>query len=164
MNKELQEINKQYMKDHHKDKVRYADDGMNGKYKTFVIFDDTDVAEGGWLIGRKWMTAKFMNKQQNKFVDSCYKTRADNVLITDKILSPDVIERLIEIDKEYDLSAGCGQCGGCRWFAAMDSDYGICFGENSPNEGKLVFEHGGCIYHHFIQELLKLEGCDGVTG
>ena len=65
--------------------------------------------------------------------------------------------KLKEIDREYDLSAGCAQCGGCRWYAAIDGDYGFCFNQDSPNEGRITFEHGGCIYHSFIQELLQRE-------
>lgn len=39
------------------------------------------------------------------------------------------------------------QCGGCRFFAATGSDYGICWNEHSPMDGLVVFEHGGCLQH-----------------
>lgn len=39
------------------------------------------------------------------------------------------------------------QCGGCRYFAATGSDYGLCWHEHSPLDGMVVFEHGGCLKH-----------------
>lgn len=39
------------------------------------------------------------------------------------------------------------QCGGCRFFAATGSDYGVCFNERSPLDGCVCFEHGGCLGH-----------------
>jgi len=154
MKKELTEISKKLDKERGKDKLkRHKIDGECGYY-TFVLFDGTEVSEGGWLIGRKWMTANFMNRIVNQWVRRSYETRADTYL--EKKFSVEVdIEKLREIDKQYDLSAGCGQCGGCRWFAAIDSDYGFCFNQDSPNEGRITFEHGGCIQHSFIQELLS---------
>jgi len=157
--KEFAEISKRLDKERGKDKTKcHKFDGECG-YRTFVIFDGTEVSEGGWLIGRKWMTAKFMNRIVDKWVRQSYETRADNYLKThknDMAISP-VIEKLKEIDNDYDLSAGCAQCGGCRWYAAIDGDYGFCFDQDSPNEGRITFEHGGCIQHSFIQSLLNKE-------
>lgn len=39
------------------------------------------------------------------------------------------------------------QCGGCRWFGALNSDWGICCGEKSPQYGQITFEHTGCAEH-----------------
>lgn len=39
------------------------------------------------------------------------------------------------------------QCGGCAWFAATGSDYGICANPASPLDGSITFEHGGCYAH-----------------
>lgn len=39
------------------------------------------------------------------------------------------------------------QCGGCRYFAATGSDFGICWNEKSPLDGQLSWEHAGCEYH-----------------
>ena len=39
------------------------------------------------------------------------------------------------------------QCGGCRFFAAFGADYGVCWNAESPMDGMIVFEHGGCREH-----------------
>ncbi|MGH2610131.1 MAG: DUF3027 domain-containing protein [Tepidiformaceae bacterium] len=39
------------------------------------------------------------------------------------------------------------QCGGCHWFAAFNYDWGMCCNETSVNDGRVVFEHGGCDRH-----------------
>jgi len=151
--KDMARISKQYDREHGKNKIR-RDNG----FRIFVIFDNTKVSEGGWL-SHKWMTAKFMNRIVDKWVRDSYETRADNYLKThknDMAISP-LIEKLKEIDNDYDLTAGCAQCGGCRWYAAIDGDYGFCFNQDSPNEGRITFEHGGCIQHSFIQNLLNKE-------
>lgn len=53
-----------------------------------------------------------------------------------------------EVDKD-----GCieNQCGGCRYFAATGSDYGICWNEKSPLDGMITFEHGGCEFHSSLE-------------
>lgn len=157
MHKEFAEIHKQLDKERGKDRIKHHNVGDNdSNYRTFVLFGGTEVSEGGWLIGRKWMTAKHMNKAEARWVQHSYATRADAYL--EKRFSVEVdIEKLKEINHKYDISAGCGQCGGCRWFAALDADYGICCNEESPNDGRITFEHGGCIQHSFIQELLQGE-------
>lgn len=156
--KEFAEISKRLDKEAGRDKVKYHSEGDSDfNYRSFVLFDGTEVTQGGWLIGRKWMTAKLMKDAESRWVAHSYKTRADNIMKI-KGLPPDVLERLVEIDREYDLSAGCGQCGGCRWFAALDADYGMCCNKEGLNDGRITFEHGGCIQHSFIQELLQKSG------
>jgi hypothetical protein len=83
------------------------------------------------------MTAKEMNKAQDRWVEGCYITGKQE---------PDY-------DPKEDWIPH--QCGGCRFFAAFDGDYGVCCCELSPNDGRIVFEHGGCIQHHYLQELLN---------
>ena len=39
------------------------------------------------------------------------------------------------------------QCGGCEFFAAFGADYGVCWNAESPMDGMIVFEHGGCREH-----------------
>lgn len=146
--KELAEITRRLDKEAGRDKIK-----RHSGYRSFVLFDGTVVSEGGWLIGRKWMTAEYMKKAETRWVNHSYTTRADDYLKLKFSVEVD-IEALREIDREYDLSAGCAQCGGCRWFAALDADYGVCCNEESPNDGRITFEHGGCIQHSFIQELL----------
>ena len=36
------------------------------------------------------------------------------------------------------------QCGSCRYMLALDGNYGICANKDSAQDGRLVFEHGGC--------------------
>ena len=154
MRKEFAEIKKKLDKEAGRDRIKYLDNGFGGKFRSFVICGGTEVSEGGWMIGRKWMTAKYMSSIVHKWVMQSYETRADTYLKREFSVDVD-IEKLKEIDSQYDLSAGCAQCGGCRWFAAIDGDYGFCFNQKSPNEGRITFEHGGCIQHSFIQRLLN---------
>ena len=131
-------------------------------YRTFVLFDGTEVTEGGWLIGRKWMTAKFMNKIVGEWVRKSYATRVD--ALYEKGLLPVQYVETLKQQGMLEYTAGDGQCGGCQWFAALDADYGLCFNQDSPNEGRITFEHGGCIYHSFIQKLVGEKLCKGRTG
>ena len=117
---------------HEKRKIIYTDWGDERKTKNFIIFDGTVVSEGGWFSDRKWMTAKELNAAQDRWVANCYKTGKQE---------PDVKEDWIP-----------HQCGGCRWFAAFDLDYGICCNKESPNDGRITFEHGGCTKHSDFQE------------
>jgi len=156
---QMKEIHKQYLKEHGKDRIKYHNVGdSNFNYRSFILFDNTEVEPGGWLIGRKWLTARFMNRIVDRWVSLSYATRADNLLKYNAVPEGVDIEQLKEIDRLYDLSAGCAQCGGCQWFAALDSDYGFCFNQDSPNEGRITFEHGGCIHHSFLQQLLAYDG------
>lgn len=103
-------------------------------YRSFVIFDATGVAEGGWYNGRKWMTAKYLRACVARWVQRSFDTGKEQ---------PD-----------YDIinSWTPHQCGGCRWFAALDADYGFCCNEVSPNEGRITFEHGGCKEHSYYEK------------
>lgn len=153
MRKEFAEIGKQLDKERGKDKTRLHKYEF-GSFRTFVLFDGTEVSEGGFLASRKWMTAKEMKTAESRWVKHSYATRADTYLKQKFSVEVD-IEELRDIHKDYDLSAGCGQCGGCRFFAAFDNDYGVCCNAESENDGRITFEHGGCIQHSFIQKLLN---------
>ena len=48
---------------------------------------------------------------------------------------------------------GPSQCGGCRYFAAWDGDYGLCCNPRSPQDGRFCFEHGGCPQHSTLEEI-----------
>lgn len=53
------------------------------------------------------------------------------------------------------------QCGGCRYFAATGSDYGICWNEKSPMDGMVCQEHGGCLQHSVLTATTICKRCNG---
>lgn len=116
-------------------RIIYEPDGFGGKCKAYQLFPRIKVFEGGWYKGRSWMTAKFFTAALARWVRNSYETGQ---------AQPPV--------------AGWGpgevphQCGGCRWHAAFDSDYGFCCNEASPNDGRVVFEHGGCAEHSYYDD------------
>ena len=144
--------------DEKKRRIIFEDNMMGGKWRSFILFSDTRVSEGGWC-GRKWLTAKELIAAENRWATYSYSTRADAIL-KEADLPKLVKEQLRHIDDMYDLTAGCAQCGGCSFFAAIDGDYGICCNPQSRNDGRVTFEHGGCIDHSFIQELLSNIGLE----
>lgn len=109
--------------------IVYNKDWAGETYRTSILFDDTPISEGGWFYGRKWMTGKSLVEAENRWVAQCYATG--------------------EHEPDYDTRNEWipHQCGGCRWFAALDSDWGICCNKHSPNDGRATFEHGGCANH-----------------
>lgn len=130
MRKDMDEISKKLDKEEGRDKIKFVKIKGEPSWKTFVIFDHTKVSQGGWSDG-KWMTAKYMRERVKNWVRQSYKTGEEQ---------PNYDEWI-----EH-------QCGGCRWFAALDSDYGLCFNIHSPNEGRITFEHGGCKSHSYLEE------------
>lgn len=131
--RQFREISKRYDKEHGKDRVKRTGQGEDA-YRSYVIFDDTNISEGGWYYGRKWMTAKFMRQAVDRWVAMSFETGKQE---------PDYAKENEWIPH---------QCGGCRWFGALDLDYGFCFCIESLNEGRIVFEHGGCIQHSDCEE------------
>lgn len=119
----IKQCKREDLKKHH---IVYRKDFCDETYRTSILFDGTPISEGGWFCGRKWMTAKLLVKAENRWHKRCYQTGKEQT--------------------DYDNWIA-HQCGGCRWFAALDSDWGICCNESSPNDGRAVFEHGGCIEH-----------------
>jgi len=94
------------------------------------IFDDTKISRGGaYPDNIKWMPAKYVKERVGEWVKRSYETAKEQ---------PD-----------YDTINQWTphQCEWCYWFGALDSDYGFCFNTQSPNEGRICFEHGGCKYH-----------------
>lgn len=75
------------------------------------------VERGGWSRG--WLTPPEREAAERRWIDRSYRTRADENR----------------------------QCGGCRYFAATGSDFGICANPRSPLDGAVTFEHGGCAEH-----------------
>lgn len=55
-------------------------------------------------------------------------------------------ERWVSRSYRYRSDEG-RQCGGCAYFAALGSDFGICANAASPLDGAVTFEHGGCPMH-----------------
>jgi hypothetical protein len=134
MNRNTGEFVKQMRKEqlaHHK--IVYNKDVVGETYKTSKLFNDTEISEGGWYCGRKWMTAKFLDEAETRWVKHSYSTGED------------------EPDFDRENAWIPHQCGGCRYFAALDSDYGICCNDASPNDGHITFEHGGCIKHSDLE-------------
>ncbi len=98
-----------------------------GKVRISHLFsEEIEISEGGWYNARKWMTAQELVDAETRWVKGSYETGKEQ---------PDYKDWIAH------------QCGGCRTFAALDSDYGICCNKASPNDGKIVFEHGGCKEH-----------------
>ena len=92
------------------------------------------ISEGGW-IGCKWMTTDELWAALDRWVKRSYAT------------APPESAQL----------GGLYQCGGCRFFGAFDSDYGLCCNPLSVNDGRVVFEHGGCEHASGIEELKQHE-------
>jgi len=52
--------------------------------------------------------------------------------------------------EDYD-SSDMPQCGGCKWFGALNGDWGICCNEKSPQDTRIQFEHSGCFQHSALE-------------
>ena len=89
------------------------------------------VSEGGWLIGRRWMSTRELEQALERWVRHSYSTAL-----------PEAV-----------TEGGAYQCGGCRFFGALDGDYGLCCNPASAEDGRVVFEHGGCPKHSYVREV-----------
>lgn len=78
----------------------------------------TVVSRGGWYFGPALSDAQ-RDDAERRWIDRSYAHRADQEL----------------------------QCGGCAFFAATGMDFGICANADSPLDGAITFEHGGCVAH-----------------
>lgn len=76
---------------------------------------------GGW--GQEWMTVADLTAARDRWVARSYAV-APPEAETDGI-----------------------QCGSCYWYAALDGDDGLCANKDSEQDGRVVFEHGGCAKH-----------------
>ena len=94
------------------------------------------ITEGGWLIGRRWMSTNELEKVLDRWVRHSQATAL-----------PEAV-----------TEGGAYQCGGCRFFGALDGDYGLCCNAGSPNDGRVVFEHGGCPEHSYTKGLAQKKG------
>jgi len=81
------------------------------------------VQRGGWYNDRPWLSADDLRAAEQRWIDRSYAHRADDGL----------------------------QCGGCRFFAATGSDFGICANPVSMLDGRITFEHGGCDVHSSLR-------------
>ena len=130
-------------------KVHQVPDSVAGSYRTFPMFgwvmDEerepfdfthcTIVSQGGWLIGKKWMTTDELWAARDRWAAASYAAAMPQAL----------------------TEGGAYQCGGCRFFAALDADWGLCCNPASQMDGKVTFEHGGCVQHSYVQTELAKE-------
>ena len=100
----------------------------------------TEVSEGGWYNGRSWLTDKAIQEANQRWAMRSYDTRAD------KHIDEDILPH-------YEL--GCFQCGGCKFAAMSGADFGICWNKDSPLDGCIIFEHGGCVKHSSLVKLMS---------
>lgn len=58
-----------------------------------------------------------------------------------------------EIENEYDETSYYAgkQCGSCKGYRELDSDYGTCFKKESIFKNRLVFEHFACKKFEFMK-------------
>ena len=114
----------------HKRGVWRVKDEFSGAYVAGYVFGE-EVAEGGWYNtdGKiaNWMTAADL-KAATRRAWQRSEDSAPKETVNDTTWIPH-------------------QCGGCRYFAALNADWGFCLQEASPNDGRVVFEHGGCNEH-----------------
>ena len=88
--------------------------------KVSKLFNDTEVSQGGWAA--RWVTTRELRAALSRWVMQEYRAAP----------------------KEVAEQGGAYQCGGCRFFLALGSDYGICSNKASRYDGRIVFEHVGC--------------------
>lgn len=84
------------------------------------------VEEGGWYSGRSWLTKKAIKAAEKR-----WWARSDR-------------DAIKEDDAPHHIPF---QCGGCKFFAALGADWGICWCVDSARDGSIVWEHGGCRQH-----------------
>ena len=82
------------------------------------------VSEGGWYGGRTWLTGAEVEAAEKRWALRAYA-----------------------VGKPDEHGWVEHQCGGCRFMGALDADWGLCLNPASPQDGCVVFEHGGCPMH-----------------
>lgn len=98
-----------------------------------------EIHQGGWTkLGNleDWMTTTDLENIESRIIDRSYSTAPKREGDEDDIIA---------------------QCGGCKWFASLNSDWGICCNEKSPQDGRIMFEHSGCKEHSEFEFLSKVE-------
>lgn len=107
--------------------VRREPDGLGGSYRIIQLAGET-VEEGGWYGGSKWLTGSKVDAAENRWIK-----QANDAAPKD----------------DHDWCEH--QCGGCRYFAALNGDWGICWNKISPMDGRVMFEHVGCEQHSDLE-------------
>lgn len=102
-----------------------------GSYRVAELAQ-AQVTEGGWYDGRSWLTAKEIAAAEERWAKRSYATGV--------------------YEGKGAMQWIAHQCGGCKFFAALGNDYGICWNKKSPHDGAITFEHGGCGEHSGFQE------------
>lgn len=90
------------------------------------------VYEGGWhnsTLIREWMVREEIEGAEKRINERSYAGRVE-------VLDPAYF-----------------QCGGCKWFAALNGDWGICCNQESAMDGRVTFEHGGCDKHPLVGKI-----------
>lgn len=98
----------------------------------YAMIGSTRVYRGGWYDAPRWQTGKEVAAHLKRWVMRSYETG-----VKDDPSDPEWVRY---------------QCGGCRWFLALDGDYGLCANAASVNDGRLTFEHGGCSVHSELEK------------
>lgn len=93
-------------------------------YREIAMSAGIVFSEGGWYYGRTWITGDELRAAKRRWIEYLYATSPKD--------KGDWTEH---------------QCGGCRFFGALDADWGVCLNGLSPRDGRLVFEHTGCSEH-----------------
>jgi hypothetical protein len=117
----------------------YEDSMFEGEKIRCAKLAQADVMQGGWYHGRKWLTNKAIDKAEERWANRSYEAGRQE---------PDYDKK-----GEYDWIPH--QCGGCKFMAALGGDFGICWNQNSPMDGCIIFEHGGCVKHSELVEVLE---------
>lgn len=104
-----------------------------GSIRVLDLFDGLTVSEGGWYYGKKWMQRADAEAARRRWWLRGL-AEAPKVPFGSGRNAPEWVEH---------------QCGGCKFFAALDADWGICWNAESPQDGRLVFEHNGCAEHTY---------------
>lgn len=100
----------------------------DGKYREGYLAGMT-VSEGGWYGDRPWLTKALALRAEHRWYER------------DRAQAPKDDEDWVP-----------HQCGGCKFFGALNADWGICWNETSPLDGHVVFEHVGCAAHSYLKE------------
>ncbi len=119
----------------HVQRVNPLNKNETGDYRVYPMFggdpkhgDTVWLSEGGWL-GRSWMTTRELEAAKERWIKASY--RASGKAFEERLAH----------------EGGWIQCGGCRFFAAFDGDFGLCGNPASSMDGHVTFEHGGCENH-----------------
>jgi len=104
--------------------------------ENYELFRGVVVSIGGWTD--KWLGRRKLKRALDRWVVNSRETGKQ------------------EPDMEHDWIPH--QCGGCRFAALFDFNYGLCANELSPNDGKVIFEHGGCVNHSDYTLLKEKDG------